>query len=70
MIMTMLYLVLPIRTLVNQWSDSIDKDDRETYEKHCTRFVTDYSRSNPMTQKQANIDYLELLIKKGEMGQE
>ncbi|CAI2381736.1 unnamed protein product [Moneuplotes crassus] len=52
------YIVLPVRLLLNLFTDSIEKDGEMTYESRMTTFINDYDRSNPMTSNEARREFL------------
>ncbi|CAI2378726.1 unnamed protein product [Moneuplotes crassus] len=52
------YVFLPVRLLLNLFTDYIEKDDTTTYEQRRTTFITDYDRSNPMTANEAKREFL------------
>lgn len=66
-LLTLAYLFLPIRYCINKCASQVWRHDEMTYEKHCSTFLTDYNRSNPMTQKEANLKYLEKMSEAGEL---
>ena len=47
------YIILPVRLLLNLFTDSIDRDDSYKYSQEWVRFIQDYDRSNPMTSNKA-----------------
>lgn len=47
------YIALPIRIILNLFTDSIKRDDSYKYSKEWLRFIHDYDRSNPMTATKA-----------------
>ena len=59
LLVTLAYLILPVRYYVNKCTSEVAKADEMTHEKYNKIFDTDYDRSNPMTEKMANLDFLE-----------
>jgi len=47
------YIILPVRMILNLFTDNIEKDDDPEYSKVCINFINDYDRSNPMTSNEA-----------------
>ena len=60
------YVILPIRTLLDKCSEDTSRDDKITYDMSKAVFPTDYDRQNPVTKKDANIQYLKDLEKMSE----
>jgi hypothetical protein len=67
---TLVYFFLPIRYFINKCRKEVWRHDDMTYEKNFEYFLTDYNRSNPMSEKQANIAFIEKLKESGKLKEE
>jgi hypothetical protein len=47
------YLILPVRIILNMFTDSIERDDSFKYSQEWLKFIHDYDRNNPMTSVKA-----------------
>ena len=66
-IFTIIYLLLPVRVILQKCRSEVFRHDDMTHEKHKVTFLSDYDRSNPMTEKEANIKFIEEMAAAGEM---
>jgi hypothetical protein len=64
---TLIYLFLPVRYIINRCTKDVWRYDDMTYEKHSITFFDDYNRSNPMSEKEANLAYIEKMKESGEL---
>jgi hypothetical protein len=64
---TLVYLFLPVRYMINKCTKDVWRYDDMTYEKHSITFFDDYNRSNPMSEKVANLAYIEKMKEAGEL---
>ena len=64
---TLIYFFLPIRYCINKCRKEVWRHDEMTYEKNFEFFLTDYNRSNPMTEKEANIEFIKKLKESGKI---
>jgi len=69
-LITLIYMLIPVRYCINKLGSEANRYDNMTYEKHSITFITDYDRSNPMTEKDANIKFLEKMKEAGELDKE
>ena len=50
------YIVLPVRIILNLFTDNIDRSDEYAYSKEQFNFFQDYDRSNPLTSSKAKTE--------------
>ena len=55
------YIIMPVRTLLDRCQSEPARKDDMTYENYKFTFVHDYDRTNPVTKKDAQKEYLEKL---------
>ena len=53
-----LYIILPIRSLLEKCSEDTERDDSKRYKDVKLMFPSDYDRQNPVTEKEATVAYL------------
>eukprot|EP00343_Euplotes_focardii_P012507 CAMPEP_0205833638 /NCGR_PEP_ID=MMETSP0206-20130828/50137_1 /ASSEMBLY_ACC=CAM_ASM_000279 /TAXON_ID=36767 /ORGANISM="Euplotes focardii, Strain TN1" /LENGTH=358 /DNA_ID=CAMNT_0053140199 /DNA_START=1886 /DNA_END=2962 /DNA_ORIENTATION=- len=66
-ILSLLFMFIPVKTIVDKCSKDAYKFDEMTYEKHSITFISDYNRANPMSEKECNIQFLEKMKEAGEL---
>lgn len=66
-VLTIIYLFLPIRSVINKCTRGVFRSDSKEYKNHYFTFLTDYNRANPMSQKEANLDFLSKMANDGKL---
>lgn len=66
-LLTIFYLLIPVRYIIMKCSKDVHKYDEMTHEKHYLTFWSDYDRANPMSEKEANIRFLEKMKEEGKV---
>jgi hypothetical protein len=52
------YILLPVRIILNIFTDKVNRDDEPSYSRVRLNFIQDYDRSNPMTANEAKTQFL------------
>jgi hypothetical protein len=58
LILTIINVILPFRTIINRCQNKVKRLDSDTYENHNLKFITDYDRVNPLTSEKAINEFL------------
>ena len=66
-ILSIWFILVPVRMILAKWTPDVFRRDEMTYERHSMTFLTDYNRANPMTSKEAYMEYYDKLKEAGEI---
>lgn len=70
LILAIILILLPVRTIINKCHESQKVVRKETYETKFVEFTTDYDRENPVTKNQGLVRYMEKKIAMAESEEE